>query len=54
MDSFINVHTMFLGLGIFQSCCCLCIVRELSDLIKNTDVMKMNKGLTGLELHEGE
>ncbi len=34
----------------------LCRVRKLSDFIKNIliCVLKMNEGLTGLELHEGE
>ncbi len=36
--------------------CCLYRVRKLSDFIKNIliCVTKMNKDLTGSELHEGE
>ncbi len=56
MDYFTDVLTTFLDLGTFQLCCCLCRVRELSDLIKNIliCVPKMKEGLTGLEGHDGE
>ncbi len=56
MDYFINVLATFLDLGTFQLLCCLCRARELSDFIKNIliGVLKKNKGLTGLEQHEGE
>ncbi len=47
MDCFTDVLTTFLVLGTFQLRCCLCRVRELSDLIKNIliCVLKMNRGL---------
>ncbi len=50
------VLTTFLGLGTFQLHCCLCRVRKLSDFIKNIliSIPKMNRGLIGLERHEGE
>ncbi len=52
MDYFNNVLTTFLGLDLGSSLA----VRELLDFIKNIliCVQKMNKGLTGLEQHEGE
>ncbi len=41
--------------GVLENPCCLWRVKELSDLIKNIliCVTKMNKGLAGLERHEG-
>ncbi len=47
------VLTTFLCLGTFQLHCCLRRVRKLSDFIKNISICgpKMNKGLTGVELH---
>ncbi len=52
MDCFTDVLTMFLGLK-FQL---RWRDRKLSDFIKNIliCVPKMNKGLMGLEWHEGE
>ncbi len=46
----------FMDLGTFQLCNGLWRVRELSDFINNIliCVLKMNKGLTGLERQEGE
>ncbi len=42
--------------GTFKDPCCRWRVRELTGLIKNIFifVLKMNKGLKGLEQHEGE
>ncbi len=56
MDYFKDVPTMFLVLGTFQLHCCLWRVRKLLDFIRNIliCVPKVNKGLTGLEQHEGE
>ncbi len=46
----------FMDLGTFQLCNGLWRVRELLDFINNIFicVLKMNKGLTGLERQEGE
>ncbi len=53
---FYLVLATFLGLGTFELCSCLWRVRELSDFITNIliCVLKMTKGLTGLERHEGD
>ncbi len=55
MDYFNNVLTNFLGLNEVVALL-LWRVRKLSDFIKNIliCVLKMNKGLTGLEWHKGE
>ncbi len=54
-NGYYNVLTTFLGL---ERGSCISVygrVRKLSDFIKNNliCVPKMNKGLTGLERHEG-
>ncbi len=56
MDYLTDVLARFLDRGTLQVHCCLRRVRELSDMIKNIliCVPKINKGLTGLERHEGE
>ncbi len=56
MDYFTDFLTMFLSLGIFNLHCSLCRVRKLLDFIKNILICgsKINRGLTGLEWHEGE
>ncbi len=56
MDYFTDVFATFLDLGTLQLHCCLQRVRELSYFIKNIliCVPKMNKGIMGLERHEGE
>ncbi len=55
MDYFNNVITTFLGID-HGSGSCLWRVRKLLDFIKNILIclLKMNKGLVGLEQHEGE
>ncbi len=57
-DYFIDVLTTFLGL---ERVSCVAVrvrklVRKLLDFIKNVLICipKMNKGLTGLDRHEGE
>ncbi len=56
MDYFNDVHATFLSLDRVRILAVYGRVRELSECIKNIliCVLKMNKGLTGLERHEGE
>ncbi len=57
MDYFNDVHTTFQGLECGTSLAVyICRIRKRSDFIKNilVCVPKMDRGLTGLEWHEGE
>ncbi len=56
MDYFNDVLTKFLDIDRVRILAVYGRVRELSEFIKNIliCVPKMNKGLTGLERHEGE
>ncbi len=56
MDYFNDVLTTFLDLDRVRILAVYGRVRELSELIQNIliCVLKMNKGLTGFERHEGE
>ncbi len=56
MDYFTNLLTTFLDLDRVNYVAVYGRVKELSECIKNIliCVPKMNKGLTGLERHEGE